>query len=331
MLFRKLVLRNWHSPGLLSYSLLPLSWLYWLIVVIRRKCYQWNLLTGYRAPVPVIIVGNLSVGGSGKTPLVMYLVDQLRKRGRNPAVISRGYRGSGPFPLIVHADTSPDDCGDEPAQIVRRLQVPMAVGPDRVADIELLTGQFDVDVVISDDGLQHYALQRDIEIAVIDRTSGSDNHFLMPAGPLREPASRLSNVDFQVHHVTGGTTISGSPGKQLFQMQLSPASPRRVDRQQPDQRFNPQGTVHAVAGIGQPERFFQTCEQMGLQIQRHIFPDHHNYAESDLQFGDDQLVLMTEKDAVKCRLFATDKHWYVPVDAKLSHGLVDQILQRLNA
>ena len=331
MPLRNLILRNWQSTGLMAYCLVPVSWIYWLIITTRKKCYDWKLLTSYRAPVPLIVVGNISVGGSGKTPLVMHLVEQLKERGMKPAVISRGYGGAGPFPLIVDADMAPTVCGDEPALIVRRTQVPMVVGPNRAEDIALLVDRFDIDVVISDDGLQHYALARDIEISLIDETVISDNNFLLPAGPLREPRSRLDCVDFAVHHVNyqGETHAAAEPQK--IQMQLVPLAPRRVDMNERDQTFPRQGIVHAVAGIGQPDRFFRTCEALGMEIVRHAFADHHHFKAEDLQFGDSQPVLMTEKDAVKCRQFATEKHWYLPVDAKLSDGFTEQILVRLNA
>lgn len=308
-----------------------MSWIYWVIISTRKKCYDWNLLKRYRAPVPLIVVGNLSVGGSGKTPLVIHMVEQLQQQGMKPAVISRGYGGAGPFPLVVDTDTSASVCGDEPALIAQRTQVALAVGPDRAAAVALLVDQFDIDVIVSDDGLQHYALARDIEIAIIDETSSSDNRFLIPAGPLREPESRLSSVDFLVHHVNDQDESGKAEQSPRFTMQLIPRQPRRVDMAAQDQAFPQQAAVHAVAGIGQPERFFQTCKAEGLEIERHSFADHHLFTAEDLQFGDDKLILMTEKDAVKCRHFASDKHWFLPVDAKLSDGFIEQIMSRLNA
>lgn len=327
---QSLLERSWYQkPSLLSYLLWPLSVIYGAVMIVRRLAYRLGVLKSYRSDIPVIVVGNLTVGGTGKTPLVIYLIEALRSEGFTPGVISRGYAGQAQtYPLIVRAQTPVQECGDEPALIVKRTDVPMVVGPNRQHSIEHLQSHFDVDVIISDDGLQHLALQRDIEICVQEPVRVCKNKMLLPAGPYRESASRVSKVDFIVNN---GASVPEGEGLNAFTMQLEPQQPVPLISQQGgsfDENTFSQG-VHAMAGIGNPKRFFTTCEQLGWQIQAHVFPDHHTYRAGDLDFGDSRPVVMTEKDAVKCAQLADQRHWFLPVNAKLKPNLAQQIIKRL--
>jgi len=273
----------------------------------------------------VLVVGNLTVGGTGKTPLVIYLIEELRKQGFKPGVISRGYGGQASvYPCIVTPDTPASECGDEPALIVRRTSVPMVVGRNRQASIEKLLEISDIDIVLSDDGLQHLAMQRDIEICLLDATSLQRNTYLLPAGPYRESKSRLSSVDLVVEH-----GLHQDQGE-LFAMNLKPSKAKPVVEQSDGQSgvFDSAKPLHAVAGIGNPDRFFNTCAELGLNFEAHRFPDHYAYSFADIDFAD-AVVLMTEKDAVKCHDFADSRHWYLPVDATLSNDFALALTSKL--
>ncbi len=314
---------SWYQPSWITWCLLPLAGLFCLLASMRRALYRANLLKRHKLPVPVIIVGNITVGGTGKTPLVIALVELLRKQGWKPGVISRGYGGEArEWPQPVHGDSDARLIGDEPLLIAQRTGAPMRVGPDRVAAAQQLLAESDVDIIVSDDGLQHYRMQRDVEIAVVDGVRGLGNGYCLPAGPLREPRSRLKQVDFIV--VNGG----GGDG---FAMMLEPQPPRSVvdehcTKTLDDFRGQP---VHALAGIGNPRRFFQMLERAGLHITPHPFPDHHRYTATDIDFGDDAPVLMTEKDAVKCRSISDGRHWYIPVAARLPENFGQQLKNAL--
>lgn len=275
-----------------------------------------------RLPVPVIMVGNLTVGGSGKTPLVLALIEALRERGWRPGVISRGYRGTATAPMRVGRDSTPDEVGDEPCLIHRRSSVPVAVARKRIEAGRLLLGDGTngIDVLIADDGLQHVALARDIEIAVIDGERRFGNARLLPAGPLREPLARLATLAFRVCN-------GGAPEADEIPMHLvgdavvalvDPAS-RQTLAAFAGQR------AHAVAGIGNPSRFFDRLRAAGIDVIAHPFPDHHAYVAADIEFDDDLPVLMTEKDAIKCRPFATARHHAVVVDAHLPEAFFNQV------
>lgn len=316
--------KSWKKPNLLTGLLKPLSHVYKGVFSLRKKAYRQGVFGSYRAPIPVIVVGNLTVGGTGKTPLVIYLVEQLRQQGLHPGVISRGYSGEAPeYPFAVTPNSDVSHSGDEPALIVKRTGVPMMVGPDRKAAIEALLAEHAIDVIISDDGLQHLALQRDIEICIIDDTSPQENEHLLPAGPYREPLNRLMSVDFIVRH--GGDV--GNADNQ-FSMSLQADEPLPL-RSQSGAGFPLEKPIHAIAGIGNPQRFFDTCESQNYHFEAHRFADHHHFTQSDIDFGD-STVLMTEKDAVKCLDFADDRHWYLPVNAKLSEGLIEAVMAKLN-
>jgi len=324
MWLRRKLLQSWRQANWLTILLLPLSGLYYIVTRLRNAAYQFDLCKSYRAPVPVIVVGNITVGGTGKTPLVIYLVEFLRARGFTPGVISRGYAGdSDCYPLSVYMDTPVEQSGDEPALIVRRTGAAMVVGPDRKASIKHLLQEADVDIIVSDDGLQHLAMQRDIEICVVDQMPVDGNRYLLPAGSYRETSARLQSVDMLVSQYADSTVRSHT-------MRLEPGEPRPVNSSSRDDHWCSDDPIHAVAGIGNPERFFNTCRMLGLSIQEHAFADHRVYSRDDLDFGDEQRILMTEKDAVKCRDFVNQRLWYLPVDAKLDDVFDQQLLQLLN-
>ena len=301
----------------------PLAQLYGGVTAARRAMYRRGWLHSTRLPVPVIVVGNLVAGGAGKTPLTIALVEALRARGFRPGMVSRGYGGSARAPMLLDAQPDPAVVGDEPALIRMRTDAPVAIGAKRAEAARLLLPA-GVDDVIADDGLQHYALARDIEICVVDGMRRFGNGRLLPAGPLREPESRLRAVDFVV--CNGGVARDGEVPMQLV---LSNAC-ALVDpaRTSPLAAFA--GTrVHAIAGIGNPRRFFDSLRENGVDPIEHPFPDHHRYAPADLAFGDGLPVLMTEKDAVKCRTFANEHAWTVPVTAELPASFFDAVAARL--
>ncbi len=306
------------SPWLLL--LTPLSLLYRLIVSVRHLAYRLGIKRSTRVSLPVIVVGNITVGGTGKTPLVAWLASYLREKGYVPGIVSRGYGGTAShWPQQVRPDSDPVVVGDEAVLLAATTGCPMAVAPDRVAAARSLVDQGNCDVIISDDGLQHYALQRDIEIAVIDGVRRFGNGFMLPAGPLREPVKRLERVDLVV--VNG----LGSGNEHRMNLQQGEAhnlqDPGRICALQ---AFRSQ-RVHAVAGIGHPDRFFRALQQTGLQLDTHAFPDHHAFRPEDIRFADGRPVIMTEKDAVKCRHFATQDDWYVPVEASLSNEFRERL------
>jgi tetraacyldisaccharide 4'-kinase len=310
----------WYGSSGAALLLAPLAWLYCGAAVVRRRAYAAGLLRVGRLPVPVVVVGNVTVGGTGKTPLVAWLAAHLRESGFRPGIVSRGYGGRArSWPQPVHADSDPAVVGDEAVLLVRRTGCPMTVGPDRVAAARALLEENACSVILSDDGLQHYALARDVEIAVVDGTRRLGNGLCLPAGPLREPHARLGSVDLIV--------VNGAPGPGEYGMRLENAAPRRLLNDEPgsleDFRERP---VHAIAGIGHPARFFGGLRALGLQVIEHAFPDHHAYAPGDLELGDDLPLLMTEKDAVKCRRFAKPHHWYLPVDARPDPRLAERVL-----
>lgn len=310
---RWLLARWYGAPGLLL-LLLPLEGLFRLVAAWRRFRRQRR-----PPPVPLVVVGNIGVGGAGKTPLVLWLAAQLAARGLRVGIISRGHGGQGPFPLAVTAATPVAACGDEPLLLARRSGVPVVVDPQRCRALAALPP---VDVVLSDDGLQHYALPRSVEIAVVDARRGLGNGHCLPVGPLREPASRLRRVDFVVRN--GGAAGDG------VAMQLRPGLLRRVG--DPAQALDAAafraafgGRVTAVAGIGDPSRFFATLADLGFAVDGHGFPDHHPFTAAELASLARPLV-MTEKDAVKCAGIADA--WYLEVTAELSPDFLPALLRR---
>jgi tetraacyldisaccharide 4'-kinase len=319
--------------------LLPLSWLYGAVMSARRYSYSQGWLPCWRMHRPVIVVGNLTVGGTGKTPLVAWLAERLKERGLRVGILSRGYGSTATTPRVVELNSRWQDTGDEPLLLRQRTGCDVVVSIDRVAGAQLLV-QRGVDVILADDGLQHLRLARDIEIVVIDGARGFGNGRLLPAGPLRESAQRLSQADVVV--VNGAaehTSISNLPRARTVQMALAPGRVLPVVGTRADrslESFRGQ-KVHAVAGIGNPWRFFADLRSRGLDIVEHPFPDHHPFTPADLNFGDTAPVLMTEKDAVKCRAFADARvlstSWFVPVTARFSDiqagVILDQVVAKL--
>jgi len=309
----------------LALLLAPLGWLYAAVMRARRLCYRLGLARVRRFPVPVVVIGNVAIGGTGKTPLVIWLAGFLREAGYRPGVVCRGYGGRArAWPQQVRADSDPGAVGDEAVLLARRTGCPVVAAPDRAAAVEALLAHTHVDLILSDDGLQHLRLGRDVEVAVIDGVRRSGNGRCLPAGPLREPASRLRSVDLVV------ANDGASRGE--FEMKLTPAAVRRVrdDASGCELEALAGRTVHALCGIGHTQRFFAELERRGLVLLRHEFADHHSFAPDDIGFGDGLPVLMTEKDAVKCRRFAGPEHWYVPIDATLQPVFGHRLLRILD-
>lgn len=315
----------WYSPRHpLAWVLVPLSWLYCAVVWLRRCGYRVGWLGSVRLSVPVVVVGNLTVGGTGKTPTVLRLAQLLRARGWRPAIITRGYGGRAQeWPCLAAPDADPGLVGDEAALLAGRRVCPVVVGPDRVAAGRLALAGGGVDILLTDDGLQHYRLARDLEIAVIDAERGLGNGRCLPAGPLREPTGRLKQVDLVL--VNGGDR----PG--AFRMDLIPGDAinlcdPRLARPLVDFAGKP---VYAVAAIGNPGRFFKMLRDLGIRVRTRAYPDHHPFSADDLSDWPPGPVLMTEKDAVKCAAFAGTDHWLVPVEARLEPGFVDRFCEKL--
>lgn len=307
--------KPWHPLALL---LAPLSLLFLLVSMLRRAAYRLHLKKIYRAPVPVIIVGNISVGGTGKTPLVIWLCHYLTRIGYQPGVVLRGYGGSAVhWPQQVKTDSDPGVVGDEAVVIAAESGCPVYADPDRPEAVRKLLRRHPCDVVVCDDGLQHYALARDMEIAVIDGERRFGNGMLLPAGPLREPVSRLRSVDFVImnqHCRSGYHCIALAPGDLV---NLATGEVQRIEE------FSGH-RVHAVSGIGNPGRFYQLLSDAGLLVEEHSYPDHHNFTAADIEFDDDQVVIMTAKDAVKCRSYATHRHWYLQLEVQPSAEFIRQ-------
>jgi len=310
--------------------LLPLSLLFGAAVAVRRWLYRVHWLQCHRVPVPVIVVGNITVGGTGKTPAVLWVVDCLQEHGYRPGIVTRGYGGSEKL-QEVRGDSDPVRAGDEPVVLAKRSGVPVFAGRDRArAARALLSAHPGHDVLVSDDGLQHYALARDIEIAVVDGERRFGNGWLLPAGPLRESVARLASVDAVL--VLGGRALPAMHAPQ-FLAKLSGES--FYNLLNPEFRVAASDlrdkTLHAVAGIGNPRRFFAQLQRMGLTFRAHPFPDHFRFSPEDLAFAGDDAIVMTEKDAVKCSAFARENWWYVPVEAEIDPALGKLIVTKLRS
>jgi tetraacyldisaccharide 4'-kinase len=315
---------GWYGRNRWLVCLAPASIVYCGLSRLRRGLYEGGWLLRHKLPVPVIIVGNLTVGGTGKTPLVVWLVNLLRESGYRPGVIARGYKGRArDWPQPVDAGSDPRIVGDEAVLIAVRCRCPVAVAPDRVAAGRLLLQQGDCDLIVSDDGLQHYALERDIEIAVIDGDRAMGNGWCLPAGPLRETPARLGEVDLVV--VNGG----GRGGK--YSMTMHGKMAINLDNAEDARGLASFGQqpVHAVAGIGNPQRFFRHLRRAGVRLKEHVFADHHTYVAADLTFADHRPVIMTEKDAVKCRNLGLRNGWYVPVTVEMATEFGARVLDLL--
>ncbi len=320
-----MIARIWSGESPLWRLLLPLSWLYGLVSGGIRLCYRLGIKRAWRAPVPVVVVGNLTAGGNGKTPVVIWLVEQLQQRGIRVGVVSRGYGGkAASYPLLLTPQTSSAEAGDEPVLIYQRTGAPVAVSPVRSDAVKAILARHDVQIIVTDDGLQHYRLARDIEIVVIDGVRRFGNGWWLPAGPMRERASRLKSVDAVI--VNGGVARPGE-----IPMQLAPGLAVNLctgERRHVAELSN----IVAMAGIGHPPRFFATLEACGASLQKCVpLADHQSLASNDVKalVTNGQTLVMTEKDAVKCRGFAEDNWWYLPVDARLSGEQPDALLEQL--
>ena len=323
--------RHWQRMTPLSAALYPLSVVYRAIAAARRAAYHSGLLASHTVGVPVIIVGNITVGGTGKTPLVLWLASFLASHGKRPGIVSRGYGGSAPNAVEVAIDADPAVVGDEPLLLARRSGCPVWIGRDRGAAARaLLEAHPRCDVILADDGLQHYRLARDCEIAVVDGERGLGNGLMLPAGPLREPATRLRTVDAVVINA-GAARPEMRASARSYAMTLSGSRFRNLLDRAVDvgpEHFKGK-RVYAIAGIGHPPRFFAHLEALGITFSARAFPDHHAYTAADLAFPDADAVLMTEKDAVKCAAFAATNHWVLAVDAEPDAALGALVLRKL--
>lgn len=326
-----IITKAWYKGALWLYLLWPLSLIYQFVIYIRRYFYRQGIFKTHRVDVPVIVVGNITVGGTGKSPLVCHLVESLRNKGFNPGIISRGYGAKLARHQVreVFAQSLPSEVGDEPLMLKKKLGCQVFVSPSRVLAAKAIQ-KAGCDIIISDDGLQHYALYRDIEVCVFDGQRKWGNGYLLPMGPLREPISRLKSIPYLV---VNGANNAGSYGQsglnqKEFSMTLHAQSLicMNTGSTKPLQEFS-QKTVHAVAGIGHPERFFNTLQEAGIQLETHAFGDHHAYKHGDFQFDQDLPIIMTEKDAVKCESFELKNAWFLPVSANLNGDLAGQIVK----
>lgn len=322
---------RWYGrPGALS-LLLPLESLYRAITALRRTAYARGWREVWRAPVPVIVVGNVSVGGTGKTPVVIALCAALKNAGFRPGIVSRGYGAKPPrVPFDVIPATPVAHSGDEPLLLARRTGVPVVIAPVRAEAARHLLRHHACDVIVCDDGLQHYALARDIECVVVDGARGFGNRHCLPVGPLREPLSRLRAVDAVL--VNGGGALDVDVPQYPFQLQAMALTPVAGGDSEPVSAWLPaRRYIHAVAGIGNPRRFFESLRRLGFEPIEHAFPDHHDFTAADFAFGDGLPVVMTEKDAVKCAAFADRRLWYLPVEAVLPDSLQAAIIGKIPA
>ena len=314
----------WYNKSFWLYILAPFTFLFSSLVKARRNSYVKNPKKVWSSPKPIIVVGNISMGGTGKTPLVKFIASELVKRGFKPGLVSRGYGGKYSGTLEVTPDATYKQTGDE-AQILAKLNVPFFIDKNRSRAAKKLQENHDVDVIISDDGLQHYAMGRDIEIAVIDGARRLGNGLAFPAGPLREPKSRLSEVDFIVNN--GGPT----EGDEIL-MTLSPAKFIHLNsgKEYSVDKWPMHNQVHAIAGVGNPNRFFDLLLRLGFEFDKNPFPDHHKYNKRDLYYLDHLPILMTEKDAAKCKHFNNSKIWYLSIESKIESQFIDRLEEKLN-
>ncbi|MDN6872523.1 MULTISPECIES: tetraacyldisaccharide 4'-kinase [Pseudomonas] len=331
MAFSERLLQAWYQGHPALGLLRPLEALYRRIALRKRADYLEGRRQAYRAPVPVIVVGNVTVGGTGKTPMILWLIEHCRARGLKVGVVSRGYGAKPPsLPWRVRAEQNAAQAGDEPLMIVLRSGVPLVIDPDRPAAVRALLAEEPVDLILCDDGLQHYRLARDLELVLIDAARGLGNRRCLPAGPLREPAERLESVDAVLYNGAS----SDPAGAFSFVLRPSALVNLRSGERGDLTHFPPGQQVHALAGIGNPRRFFATLEALHWRPVPHAFPDHAAYSAEQLQFSPPLPLLMTEKDAVKCRAFAAADWWYLAVDAQPSPAFVawfDAQLERLIA
>ena len=319
------VVDSWYKKSLWLYLLYPFSLIFSYLTSRRRKRYLSNKIASYKSEIPIIVVGNLTIGGTGKTPLVKYIVTELKNKGYKPGIVSRGYGGKFKETLKVSTDTPVKETGDE-AQILAKLDVPFFIDKNRVRAIKKLTKSHDCDVIISDDGLQHYKMGRHIEIIVIDGKRRFGNNLTFPAGPLRESSKRKDTVDFIVNN-------SGPTDENEYLMNISPTKfiHLKSGKAYSIEDWPMHKQVHAVAGLGNPGRFFDLLDKLGFDIIRHPFPDHHNFLSSDIFYLDHLPIIMTEKDASKCKDFDNNKIWYLKIDADVNNKFIDNLDKKLKS
>ena len=329
------------AKWLLVPLLLPLTAIFWLLSAARRLCFQLGLFNSYAIDVPIIVVGNIGIGGNGKTPVVLYLVEQCLAQGVKVGVISRGYGGEAPhYPYLLNENSTAKEAGDEPFLIYQRHNIPIVVGSDRVASAKLLVEQ-GCELILTDDGLQHYRLRRDLELIVIDSKRQFGNGLLLPAGPLRESLWRLNTVDALIFNGEMNTEIKSLKIENILKINMILAASKVVnlktdqcltitDFQQTYLSENNQ-YINAMAGIGDPSRFFKTLTDIGFSLHKTVgFVDHQEYNENQFtDFSDEIPLLMTEKDAVKCKNLAKENYWYLPVDAQIQQQQILPLLTRI--
>lgn len=319
MAFTDRLLAAWYQGHPALGLLRPLEALYRRVVTRKRARFLSGESASYRAPVPVIVVGNITVGGTGKTPMILWLIEHCRSLGLKVGVVSRGYGAKPPhFPWRVQASQSAVQAGDEPLLIVQRTDVPLMIDPDRSRAVQALLASEPLDLILCDDGMQHYRLARDLELVLIDAARGLGNGRCLPAGPLREPAERLDDVGAVLHN---GATVDPPRGF-AFGLRPSALVNLRTGERRPLEHFPAGQALHAVAGIGNPQRFFNTLQGLNWQPVPHPFADHAQFDAQSLAFEPPLPLVMTEKDAVKCRDFAGDDWWYLAVDAEPSPSFV---------
>lgn len=332
-LIEKVWFKNHRAKYWLLPLLLPLTALFYLLSSVRRLAFKLHILASCKVTKPVIIVGNIGVGGNGKTPVVIHLVELLKTQGFKPGVISRGYGGKAEhYPYLLDERSTTKEAGDEPILIFKRCKTPVVVGADRVANAKLLIKQ-GCDVIISDDGLQHYRLQRDVELVIVDGNRLFGNNFLLPAGPLREGTWRLQQADLTIYNVSQPSNCDAFSENSLL---MTLAAKELVNIKTGEKAavanfIKNRQLVNAIAGIGDPQRFFNTLQLLGFKLHEYKgFIDHKDFLLDDFQaFKNDLPLLMTEKDAVKCQVFAKDNWWYLPVDAQFSTQNEQALLQCL--
>ena len=323
--YSSFVVDSWYKKSLWLYLLYPFSFIFSYLTSRRRRKYIKNKKISYKSDIPIVVVGNLTIGGTGKTPLVKYIANELADRGYKPGIVSRGYGGKFKETLHVTSETSVKETGDE-AQILAKLNLPFYIDKNRVRAVKKLIKDHDCDVIISDDGLQHYKMGRHVEIAVIDGKRRFGNNLTFPAGPLRESKNRLSSVDFIVNN--SGPTEEGE-----YLMNISPSKfvHLKSGKSYSVDKWPMHNQIHAVAGLGNPGRFFDLLDKLGFDSIRHPFPDHHNFSSSDIFYLDHLPIVMTEKDASKCKDFDNNKIWYLTIDADVTNKFIDKLDKRIKS
>lgn len=322
------LLRRWYGQRPIWFFI-PLAGVFAALTAVRRWCYRRGILQVMELPVPVIVVGNITVGGTGKTPFVIWFTQMLQMQGYRPGIITRGYGGqSEQWPLAVTPQTDPMLAGDEAVLLAIRTQVPVMAGPNRVQAAQYLLKDNSVNVIISDDGLQHYRLARALSVILLDGQRYLGNGWRLPAGPLREPAVRLKEADFVICKVDSTLNAAQPAGALALRLSLEHAINISDGSSRPLAEFAGR-QVHAVAGIGHPQQFFEALKKHGLLVDGRALPDHTELSQADLSFGDDVPVLMTEKDAIKCRGLRLPHHWYVPATVEFAEEDVARILKSI--